>query len=202
MCMQAMRAIDSGPLSRSLGLSVNLTRQPETRFFLISNYRCFGAQLAFSVPFLPLSSSTIAPPSLRSHYLRTSSLLPVTRCPTFDLLNIIMLSLPGIFQFSDNVSKTPHRLTRPPLWYYVFQVTLSSARLGLFSSASAQEAVEGDPRIFNIPSSVTDGCTRDPPLSPFVPCSSSSGKFTSSRFKILSVALRTVASFLSHTIPP
>ena len=36
-----------------------------------------------------------------------------------------------------------------------------------------------DPRNLNVPSFVTDSCTRDLPLSPFVP---SSGKFTSSRF--------------------
>ena len=87
--MQAMRAIDRTPLSRSLGLSVNLTRQLETRFFPNS----FSLKNLFSALTLPISSpffhacpqqailesSTTAPPSPRSHYLRTSSLLPVTR---------------------------------------------------------------------------------------------------------------------------
>ncbi len=64
-------------------------------------------------------------------------------------------------------------------------MTLSWAihpRLRLFSSASAQGAVEMDPRNINVPSSVIDGCTRDPPLSPFVPSCLSSGKLTGSRF--------------------
>lgn len=101
--MQAMRAIDRAPLSRSLGLSVNLTRQLETRFFPNSFhsrtfFRRSPCRFRLRSFMLVHNKRFSSPPQLPRHpHGPTTSVLlhcflsHVLSCPRFDLLNIIML---------------------------------------------------------------------------------------------------------------